>query len=167
MKRHIMALDPGTTHSAWVYLVCGIPLSWGKQPNEEVLTKLKASPLGDELLAVEAVASYGMPVGAEVFETVFWSGRFVQAYDGPHVRVYRREVKLHLCASPKANDASIRCAILDRFGGKEAAIGRKASPGPLYGVKADVWAALAVGLTIFDRDGVETISRGGRDATCS
>jgi len=152
MRRHIMAVDPGTTESAWVYLVGGIPLSWGKWPNGEVLSKLRSSPLGDEMLAVEAVASYGMPVGAEVFETVFWSGRFVQAYDGPHVRVYRREVKLHLCSSVKANDASIRCAILDRFGGKEAAIGKKASPGPLYGIKADVWAALAVGLRVWDRE---------------
>lgn len=152
MRRPVLAVDPGTTHSAWVFLVGGVPISHGKQPNEEVLAKLKASPLGDELLAVEAVASYGMPVGAEVFETVFWTGRFVQAYDGPHVRVYRREVKLHLCASVKANDASIRCAILDRFGGKEAAIGRKASPGPLWGIKADVWAALAVGLTVWDRE---------------
>lgn len=152
MSRHILALDPGTTQTAWVYLVGGVPLSHGKWTNEEVLSKVKASPIGDELLAVEAVASYGMPVGAEVFETVFWSGRFVQAYDGPHVRVFRREVKLHLCASPRANDASIRQAILDRFGGKDAAIGRKASPGPLYGIRADEWAALAVGLTVWDRE---------------
>lgn len=152
MRRHILAVDPGTTESAWVYLVGGIPLSHGKWPNEDVLSKLKASPLGDELLAVEAVASYGMPVGAEVFETVFWSGRFVQAYDGPHVRVYRREVKLHLCASVRANDATIRQAILDRFGGKDKAIGKKATPGPLYGIKADEWAALAVGLTVWDRE---------------
>jgi hypothetical protein len=152
VRRHILAVDPGTTESAWVYLVGGIPLSHGKWPNEDVLSKLKASPLGDELLAVEAVASYGMPVGAEVFETVFWSGRFVQAYDGPHVRVYRREVKLHLCASVRANDATIRQAILDRFGGKDKAIGKKATPGPLYGIKADEWAALAVGLTVWDRE---------------
>ncbi len=152
MRRHILAVDPGTTLSAWVYLVGGIPISHGKQPNEEVLAKLKASPLGDELLAIESVDSYGMPVGAEVFETVFWSGRFVQAYDGPHVRIYRREVKLHICASPKANDASIRCALLDRFGGKEAAVGRKANPGPLWGIRADEWAALAVGLVAWDRE---------------
>lgn len=152
MRRSILALDPGTTQTAWVYLVAGVPLSHGKWPNEDILAKVKASPLGDELLAVEAVASYGMPVGAEVFETVFWSGRFVQAYDGPHVRVYRREVKLHLCASTRANDASIRCAILDRFGGKDAAIGRKANPGPLYGIRADEWAALAVALTVWDRE---------------
>lgn len=150
--RHILALDPGTTHSAFVHLVGGIPLSHGKWPNEDVLQKLKTAPLGDELLAIEAVASYGMPVGAEVFRTVWWAGRFVQAYDGPFVEVYRREVKLHLCASVKANDAAIRCAILDRFGGKGAAIGCKAEPGPLYGIRADEWAALAVGLTVWDRE---------------
>ena len=152
MSRPILAVDPGTTESAWVYLVRGIPLSHGKWPNADVLAKLKESPLGDELLAVEMIASYGMPVGAEVFETCVWIGRFVQAYDGPHVKVFRREVKIHLCASPKANDATIRCAILDRFGGKEAAIGRKANPGPLYGIRADEWAALAVGLTVWDRE---------------
>jgi len=158
MRRHILALDPGTTQTAWVYLVGGIPLSHGKWPNEDVLAKLRSSPLGDELLAVEMIASYGMPVGAEVFDTCVWIGRFLQAYDGPHVRVFRREVKLHLCASPRANDASIRQAILDRFGGKEAAVGKKAKPGPLYGIKADVWAALAVGLTIWDRYGVEKVT---------
>lgn len=151
MRRHILAVDPGTTLSAWVYLVGGIPISHGKWPNEDVLAKLKSSPLADEILAIEAVASYGMPVGAEVFRTVWWSGRFVQAYDGPHVEVYRREVKLHHCASPKANDATIRQAILDRFGGKDAAIGRKAAPGPLYGIKADEWSALAIALLVHDR----------------
>lgn len=152
VKRHILSVDPGTTESAWVYLVGGVPLSHGKWPNEQVLEKLKASPLGDELLAVEMIASYGMPVGAEVFDTCVWIGRYLQAYDGPHVRVFRREVKLHLCDSPRANDATIRQAILDRFGGKEAAVGCKRTPGPLYGIKADEWAALAVGLTVWDRE---------------
>jgi hypothetical protein len=35
--------------------------------------------------------------------------------------------------------------MIDRFGpGKEKAIGRKATPGPLYGVKKDIWSALAI-----------------------
>jgi len=152
MRRHILAVDPGTTESAWVYLVGGIPLSHGKWPNEEVRQKLKTSPLGDELLAVEMIAGYGMNVGQEVFDTCFWSGRFVEAYDGPHVRVSRKEVKLHLCGTARANDASVRYAILERFGGKDKAIGRKAEPGPLFGLRADEWAALAVGLTVWDRE---------------
>jgi hypothetical protein len=50
----------------------------------------------------------------------------------------------------QAKDANIRQAILDRFGGKEKAIGKKANPGPLYGVKSHLWSALAVALYISD-----------------
>ena len=34
--------------------------------------------------------------------------------------------------------------------GKGTAVGLKASPGPLYGFKADLWAALAVAVTVAD-----------------
>ena len=40
-----------------------------------------------------------------------------------------------------------RGALIDRYGGdggKRAAVGLKATPGPLYGVKKDVWSALAL-----------------------
>ena len=60
-------------------------------------------------------------------------------------------MKLNLCGNPRAKDANIRQAIIDRFGGKAAAIGTKKNPGPLYGVSGDVWAAIAVGLTWQDR----------------
>lgn len=113
----------------------------------------------DVRLVVEMIACYGMPVGKEVFETVFWIGRFIQCWfeNGSHhksipARIYRQDVKLHLCKSPRANDATIRAALIDRFGpGKERAIGKKKTPGPLYGVKGDVWAALALAVTFADK----------------
>ena len=65
--------------------------------------------------------------------------------------IYRKDVKLHLCGSPRAKDSNIRQALIDRFGpGKEKAIGLKKTPGPLYGVKSHVWAALAVAVTHLD-----------------
>jgi hypothetical protein len=94
-----------------------------------------------------------MPVGLEVFETVRWSGRFEEAAVAPVVYLSRRAVKLQLCGSMKANDAAIRQALIDRYGGtggKRAAVGRQASPGPLYGVSRDVWQALAVGVAYAD-----------------
>jgi hypothetical protein len=70
--------------------------------------------------------------------------------------VYRREVKTNLCGSMKAKDGNVRQALIDRFGGKEKAIGKKKTPGPLYGFSADVWQALAVAITFADmRDAVE------------
>jgi hypothetical protein len=91
--------------------------------------------------------SYGMAVGAEVFDTVLWAGRFAEAARRvPVVMLPRRAVKLALCGDSRAKDANIRQALLDRFGGS-AAVGRKAAPGPLYGISRDVWSALAIAVT--------------------
>ena len=148
----ILAIDPGTTRSAFIELLDGRPFG-GIWDNETLLKSLadrsRWSP--NSVLVVEMVASYGMPVGREVFETCVWIGRFVQAWGGPHELVYRRDVKLHLCGQARAKDANVRQAVLDRFGGKEAAVGRKATPGPLYGLKADSWQALALPVTYSDR----------------
>jgi hypothetical protein len=64
----------------------------------------------------------------------------------------RRVVKLALCGDSRAKDANIRQALIDRFGGS-AAVGRKAAPGPLYGIHRDVWSALAIAVTYALRGG--------------
>ena len=146
----ILAIDPGPEQSAW----CdwnGTRAASGKVPNADLLTRLR-SDYAAPLLAIEMIASYGMPVGREVFETCLWIGKFAEAWEsrGGKVRlVYRREVKLFLCESNRANDASIRAALVDRFGpGRDKAIGIKRAPGPLYGVKGDEWSALAIAVTV-------------------
>src|SRR5690606_4735562 len=81
------------------------------------------------------------------------TGRFIQACQAPSTKVYRKDVKLHLCGSPRAKDANIRQSLLDRFGpGKEKAVGTKQNPGPLYGVKSHMWAALAVAVYWWDAE---------------
>jgi len=104
-------------------------------------------------LAIECIASYGMAVGKDVFETCIWIGRLIQAYEYPELvrRIYRKDVKLHLCGSPRAKDQNIRQALIDMFGGKEKAIGRKATPGPLHGVKSHAWSALAVAIVALEQ----------------
>jgi hypothetical protein len=155
----ILAIDPGPEQSAYVELSGTSIRDFGKMDNAELLRKLdRASWVGDHV-AIEMIASYGMPVGAEVFETCVWIGRFMQACGNtPITRIPRLQVKNNLCHSSRANDANIRQALIDRFGGKERAIGKKAAPGPLFGVSGDVWAALAVGLTWMDQNGVGTSS---------
>jgi hypothetical protein len=114
----ILALDPGTTETAFVLYQAGPIhpiLEHDKVPNAEVLELLpRFSRLPGVTLAVEMIASYGMPVGREVFETCVWIGRFVQAWQpGAHEFVYRRDVKMYLCGSNRAKDGNIRQALLD------------------------------------------------------
>jgi hypothetical protein len=144
----LLAIDPGTTESAWVWLdEDGSLVAFKKESNETFLTFLRGNSTLPRQCVIEMVASYGMPVGREVFETVLWAGRFAEAHKNAGF-LYRQDVKLNLCKSTKANDASIRQALIDRFGpGKEKALGTKKAPGPLYGVTKDVWAALALAVT--------------------
>lgn len=150
----ILAIDPGTAQSAWLELgTWGVPTAnRAIAGNDDVLAMLWANRFdGVQRVVVESVESYGMPVGKEVFRTVLWSGRFVEAARPlPVYLLPRGAVKLHLCHSARASDANIRAALLDRFGGKEAAIGRKAEPGPLYGITTHLWAALGVAVTLYD-----------------
>lgn len=146
----LLAIDPGATESAWVLLEIESrrPLLFGKVENDD-LRVLLATRTDFDLVAIEMIASYGMPVGAEVFDTCVNIGRYVQILAGRGIDrqlVYRKTVKLHHCGSAKAKDTNIRQALVDRFayGQKNNGKGTKAQPGWFYGFAADVWAAYAV-----------------------
>lgn len=148
---YIFAIDPGNTHSAFVVIDAATcePVAIDKAENADVRAHLGAYV--DSVVAIEMVASYGMRVGREVFETVFESGRFFEI--APHARlVYRLDVKLHHCHSPKANDASVTQALVDRFtpGQPNRGKGKKNRPGWFYGFAADVWQAYALAVYVAD-----------------
>lgn len=148
----VLAIDPGNIKSAFVLLdKRGRILQKGILPNFEMLKKIKAvRGLRDsdkDHMAIEMIASMGMAVGKEVFETAYWIGRFVQAWcPSKYTRIYRLEVKLHLCGLARAKDKNIRQALLDKVGLQ----GTKNSPGPTYGISKDMWSALAVGITYLE-----------------
>lgn len=146
----ILAIDPGSEQSAWL-LWDGAVRGFGIQPNDELLANLYRRSLGAiDRVVIEKIESYGMAVGAEVFATVHWAGRFTEAARPISVvQLPRRAVKLAICGDSRAKDANIRQALLDRFGGARA-VGRKADPGPLYGISRDVWSALAIAVTYAD-----------------
>lgn len=156
----ILAIDPGNTESGW----CLVrredykPLRFGKVANMELLELIQASDIEPEAVAIEMVASYGMAVGREVFETCVWIGRFWQAAveylgDIPIEFVYRLDEKLTLCHSPKANDSTIRQALVDRFAAHDLKTGKgtKADPDWFYGFARDVWSAYCVGVVWLDK----------------
>jgi hypothetical protein len=153
----MLAIDPGPTESAFVLLSHDDRVEeCGKVPNDSLRIALWQPRREHVTLVLEQIASYGMAVGAEVFETCVWSGRFIEAWSRggyPWHRIPRKQVVMHLCGNARGNDSNVRQAIIDRYGGKEKAIGKKKTPGPLYGVSGDCWAALAVGLTWLDKNG--------------
>lgn len=146
----ILAIDPGNIESAYVLMDEQYrPLELGKVPNKALSQRLfdEIFPICDKAV-IEMVASYGMAVGKEVFDTCVWIGRFYELLDPGRVELmYRKDVKLNLCGQTKAKDANIIQALKDRFGDK----GTKKNPGWFYGFKADCWQAYALGVTYLDQ----------------
>ena len=145
----VLAIDPGPTESAYVAWDGTTIQFKGKVDNQDLLVQLPyIDKLGVDRCVIEMIASYGMPVGAEIFETCVWIGRFMEAFGPLRVdRITRNAVKNHLCHSSRAKDSNIRQALIDRFG----APGTKKAQGLLYGVSGDAWAALAVAVTWTDQ----------------
>jgi hypothetical protein len=137
----ILAIDPGTTESGYVYWN-GEKARGYTVPNNELRLDLLDHNLTDQVdvVAIEMIASYGMPVGRETFETCVWIGRFIEASRIVPRLVFRKDVKLHLCQSARAKDGNVRQALIDKHG----APGTKKQPGKRYGISGHLWAALAV-----------------------
>lgn len=162
-KPYILAIDPGTTESAYVLLNPELkPVAFAKLKNDELIDEAiqqikrnKGGNVADGVdVAIEMVSSYGMPVGREVFETCVWIGRFWEKLGlfPNKAFIYRKDEKLTICHSPKANDATIRQALVDRFayGYSNHGKGTKDNPSVFYGFSKDCWAAMAVGTTYHD-----------------
>ena len=149
----ILAIDPGTTESAFVMCEKDYePRYIGKVSNDEMLEIIEEADY-DELV-IEMIASYGMAVGREVFETCVWIGRFWQASKADKkAYIYRKDEKMNLCGSTRAKDTNIRVALIDRFANHDLKKGKgtKKNPDWFYGFKKDIWAAYAVAVTYLDR----------------
>ena len=121
--KSIIAIDPGTTQSAFVVWNGKEILQMGIWENEKLRDYLASGMLPPQfltplpnLLIIERIESMGMAVGASVFETVYWTGIFASSYGQcDTVRMPRRDVKMHLCGSMRAKPANIRQALIDRF----------------------------------------------------
>jgi len=153
----IRAIDPGPIESAYCdwdgekIWNCGIFQNRHHHNDLDNVKPIKA-------VYIEMVGSYGMAVGSEVFETAFWVGRFWQQYIDLGIgctKIYRRDVRLHLCHSARAGDTEVNTAIVDRFDpyrkfGKYSK-GTSKSKGMFFGFSKDMWAAFAVALTAWDK----------------
>lgn len=155
----VLAIDEGNEYSGYCVMLDNYsPVEFGKVENNEllehigdILTKYK-----DISLAIEKFESYGMPVGRSVFDSCVWAGRFIQACTAQGIAyewVGRKEEKLVICGSLKANDTTIRRALIDMFCSHDYKTGKgtKQKPDYFYGFKADVWSAFAIGYVYLNK----------------
>jgi hypothetical protein len=140
VNRYIFAIDPGSEQSAFVLYDSHdkVILEKGIEENSDIIELIISFKY--DVLAIEMIASYGMPVGASVFETCVWIGRFDP--QNTATLIYRKVIKMHLCGSMRAKDSNIRQALIDKLG-KEAT----------KGVAKDMWSALAVAVTVAETHG--------------
>ncbi len=150
----IIGIDPGPAKSGWVLLDDKRLHACGVDDNHTVADNLRRHQKW--FPAIEMIASYGMAVGKETFDTCVWIGRFIeQCFEPDEVRlIFRKDIKIHICDNAHAKDANVRQALIDMFpptgGGSIKQIGTKKEPGPLYGMNTHAWAALGVAVTARD-----------------
>lgn len=153
---YILSIDPGNTYSAYVLLDMNLaPVEKGKVLNNKMLKiiYLLYQKYAYKYVAIEMVASYGLAVGKDVFETCVWIGRFYQSINFLNpTYIYRKDEKMIICGSMKAKDSNIRRALIDKFAKHDLKNGKgtKKNPDWFYGFKADIWQAYAVGVTFYE-----------------
>jgi hypothetical protein len=153
----VLAIDPGNVQSAYCLIDVDTrrPLEFAKLPNDELRAQLR-DPTPAAVI-IEMVATYGMPVGAEVFETCVWIGRFIESAIAATGRtpelIYRSPVRAHHCHSNKAKDANVTRALVDRFAPGQTNFGKgtKTAPGWFHGFQRDVWQAYALAVYAADK----------------
>lgn len=158
----ILAIDPGPVKSGFVLYNGFKVIEAGHIDNNELFAYIDGLDLEDDC-AIEMIASYGMAVGKDVFETCVWIGRYIEFYWSKFgrepKRVFRKDVKMFLCGTTKAKDTNVRMAIIDLFqmyepkgGGMNPTVGTRKQPGPLYGIASHSWAALGVAVTALAKE---------------
>jgi len=154
----VLGLDPGSSESALV--------DWDsdtRRPRDAckienglmagVLNRRASLERDCRVLVIEQTKGYTLPIGAganarsffpqQVLDTCEWTGFFRRCWEelgGQVEKLDRRSVKLHLLGRANGTDSLVRAALLDLVGPQ----GTKRAPGPTFGLRSDLWAALAV-----------------------
>ena len=156
-KNLILAIDPGDRETAFVVMDENY-LIYDKDKVENQLVLDYMCQYRDDIghVVTEMIASYGMAVGANVFETCVMIGAIERTADLlgiPRSRVYRAEEKVYICHDSRAKDSNIRRSLIDRFASHDKArgTGTKNNPDHFYGFRKDIWAAYAVGVVHLDK----------------
>lgn len=151
----VLAIDPGPLSCGVVIYDSSHPLVLERFKDASVDFALEMiSDAEGYLVAIERVQSSGFS-GASLLETSEVVGRLHQrALDCglPVLLMYRREVCSALHVHGAGKDRQVRERMIEIHGGsKEVAVGKKASPGPLYGVASHAWQALGLAVAAAEK----------------
>lgn len=116
----ILGIDPGNEQSAYALVKDNYDIiDAGKVDNLEMRKIIRTANF--DLIALESIQSYGMPVGRSTFETCFMIGRIIQMAVDRKIRHYlypRPKIAQGVVGQGgKYNDSTVRQALLVRFGG--------------------------------------------------
>lgn len=125
-------------------------ISWWQQKTE------KGHPAFEHAVIETIVGSYGASIGKTTFDTAIMIGRLEQAlFSFAQIeKIPRQTIRAHLCPKMRANDKTVRDALIARFArfDKERGKGCKDKRDFFYGFSNDIWSAFAVGVTLLDRE---------------
>ena len=167
---NILAIDPGNVESGIAIMSDEYDLlAFGKINNVDLLQcrlPVLMHTWHPQRVIIEEIASYGMAVGASVFETCIWIGRFMQwlsdnfdmdsaefCPDAFKVETVKRKRYItELCGDPRAKDKNVKAYLIERFapGVSNFGKGTRKNPGKFYGVANDVWSAIGIGTWYID-----------------
>lgn len=174
----IMAIDPGTTESAYVILDDQYQIFSADKVGNDVILSIIADAPGLDAVIIEDIeprysstdrSAAGAVMGQSTIETIKAFGRFgwQASLRGLMVgSIFRRDERSCLIptkrnglpplpeTAPKHADGQIRASLIRRFArhDKERGRGTKANPDTFYGFHGDMWQAMAVGVTWLDQE---------------
>jgi len=143
--RPVLAIDPGPTRCAFVFLEDARLDLRGIEDTDAVVRMAREAAAEEVHVAIETIEPWAGVVGPAALDTMRVVGRLEEAaHAAPSVTLLKRSAVLKalgVTGLPKGKaQAAVRLLLLDMWGGGNPA----RRDHPLHGVRDDVWSALAV-----------------------
>jgi hypothetical protein len=141
---NVIGIDPGAKESGFVVYdpILEVIVAKDIVMNVFVHQAIENQKGLADTVVIEQLRGYGLRVGNDTFDSIWWSGRFAEAGVRHGMEVYmmpRKDICKAICDNGNAGDKGVRDALIDMFGDP----GSKKEPGKLYGIKTHMWPALA------------------------
>lgn len=153
-----VAIDAGTVESGYIVIENGfgkiVFKEFGICDNDGIFDLFNKYSIDKAVVCMEMINPMGMRIGRSTIDTIFWIGRFFdrsKMLGCEPVLLERQIIKKILCPGIRANDSTIRSALIKIYGEP----GTKKNPGFTYGIKSHIWQALGCVTAYFIKEGIK------------